>query len=430
MHKQIYLFVGVIAGTLFGAILNTSSYRDFPNLANIAVAAGNETYRQLNIFGDVFEKIRTDYIETPDDAKLVESAINGMLVNLDPHSSYFNPKAFKDLQDQTKSGNGGIGVEISEDGELFKIVNPIEGSPAFRAGLITDDNILSVDGEDLRGQTLNQVVDKLRGPLNSRVSLKIFRKLKSDTFTVTLVRDVIKISSVKPRNEGDIGYIKITQFTDKTLDGLKTAFDQFRRDIPPNKLKGYIIDLRNDPGGLLEQAIAVSDAFIETGEIVSIRGRRADDTQHYMAKSGDLANGKPLVVLINGGSASGSEIVAGALQDHKRATVIGTRSFGQGTIQSIIPLGANGALKLTTAMLYLPSGKSFQAKGIDPDIQVLPNVPDENKGKNETKGEAALKAHIKNGDGEQGGSSTYVPNDPKDDEQLNYALALLRGSRQ
>jgi carboxyl-terminal processing protease len=267
----------------------------------------------------------------------------------------------------------------------------------------------------------------MRGPVKSPVVLKISRKGKADSFDVTLVREVIKISSVKPRVEGDVGYVRITQFTEKTSDGLKAAIDQFNRDIPADKLKGYIVDLRNDPGGLLDQAIAVSDAFLERGEIVSTRGRNADDAQRYMARAGDLANGKPVIVLINGGSASASEIVAGALQDHKRATIIGTRSFGKGSVQTIIPLGQNGALRLTTARYYTPSGRSIQAKGIDPDIQVLPDVPDELKGKDETKGEAALKGHLKNGDNEQGGSSAYVPLDPKLDKQLNYALDLLRG---
>jgi carboxyl-terminal processing protease len=257
--------------------------------------------------------------------------------------------------------------------------------------------------------------------------LKINRKGKADSFDVTLVREVIKISSVKPRTEGDIGYIRITQFTEKTFDGLKAAIDKFSQEIPADKLKGYVIDLRNNPGGLLDQAIAVSDAFLERGEIVSTRGRNPDDAQRYVARSGDLTNGKPIIVLVNGGSASASEIVAGALQDQKRATIIGTRSFGKGSVQTIIPLGTNGALRLTTARYYTPSGRSIQAKGIEPDIQVLQDVPDDIKGKDETKGEAALKGHLKNGDNEQGGSSAYVPLDPKQDKQLNYAFDLLRG---
>jgi len=423
MRKLTYLLTGAV----FGGGLVAFAFQGLPLGAGSAVAAGSETYRQLNLFGDVFEKIRTDYVEKPDDAKLIETAISGMLTGLDPHSSYMDPKSFKDMQVQTKGEFGGLGIEVTQEDGVVKVVTPIDDTPASRAGILAGDLIVAIDGDAVQGLTLNQAVDKMRGPVKSPVVLKISRKGKADTFDVTLVREVIKISSVKPRNEGDVGYIRITQFTEKTFDGLKAAIDQFNRGIPADKFKGYIVDLRNDPGGLLDQAIAVSDAFLERGEIVSTRGRNADDAQRYMARSGDLTSGKPVVVLINGGSASASEIVAGALQDHKRATIIGTRSFGKGSVQTIIPLGQNGALRLTTARYYTPSGRSIQAKGIDPDIQVLPDVPDEFKGKDETKGEAALKGHLKNGDNEQGGSSAYVPLDPKQDKQLNYALDLLRG---
>jgi len=423
MRKLTYLLTGAV----FGGGLVAFAFQGLPLGAASAVAAGSETYRQLNLFGDVFEKIRTDYVEKPDDGKLIETAISGMLTGLDPHSSYMDPKSFKDMQVQTKGEFGGLGIEVTQEDGVVKVVTPIDDTPASRAGLMAGDLIVAIDGDTVQGLTLNQAVDKMRGPVKSPVVLKISRKGKADSFDVTLVREVIKISSVKPRVEGDVGYVRITQFTEKTSDGLKAAIDQFNRDIPADKLKGYIVDLRNDPGGLLDQAIAVSDAFLERGEIVSTRGRNADDAQRYMARAGDLANGKPVIVLINGGSASASEIVAGALQDHKRATIIGTRSFGKGSVQTIIPLGQNGALRLTTARYYTPSGRSIQAKGIDPDIQVLPDVPDELKGKDETKGEAALKGHLKNGDNEQGGSSAYVPLDPKLDKQLNYALDLLRG---
>lgn len=423
MRKLTYLLTGAV----FGGGLVAFAFQGLPLGAASAVAAGSETYRQLNLFGDVFEKIRTDYVEKPDDGKLIETAISGMLTGLDPHSSYMDQKSFKDMQVQTKGEFGGLGIEVTQEDGVVKVVTPIDDTPASRAGLMAGDLIVAIDGDTVQGLTLNQAVDKMRGPVKSPVVLKISRKGKADSFDVTLVREVIKISSVKPRVEGDVGYVRITQFTEKTSDGLKAAIDQFNRDIPADKLKGYIVDLRNDPGGLLDQAIAVSDAFLERGEIVSTRGRNADDAQRYMARSGDLANGKPVIVLINGGSASASEIVAGALQDHKRATIIGTRSFGKGSVQTIIPLGQNGALRLTTARYYTPSGRSIQAKGIDPDIQVLPDVPDELKGKDETKGEAALKGHLKNGDNEQGGSSAYVPTDPKLDKQLNYALDLLRG---
>ncbi|MEI6571912.1 MAG: S41 family peptidase [Alphaproteobacteria bacterium] len=422
MRKLAYLLTGAV----FGGGLVAFALQGGPAGTIGAVAASSETYRQLNLFGDVFEKIRTDYVEKPEDAKLIESAISGMLSGLDPHSSYMDPKSFKDMQVQTKGEFGGLGIEVTQEEGFVKVVTPIDDTPASRAGLRAGDFIVEIDGDSVQGLTLNQAVDRMRGPVNSSVNLRISRK-GTDSFEVSLKREIIKISSVKSRIENDVGYIRITQFTERTSDGLKSAIDQAIKTIPADKLKGYVVDLRNDPGGLLDQAIAVSDAFLERGEIVSTRGRNPDDAQRYVARSGDLTGGKPVIVLINGGSASASEIVAGALQDHKRATIIGTRSFGKGSVQTIIPLGPSGALRLTTARYYTPSGRSIQAKGIDPDIQVLQDVPDEIKGKDETKGEAALKGHLKNGTNEQGGSSAYVPSDPKLDKQLQYALDLLRG---
>jgi len=422
MRRLTYLLTGAV----FGGGLVAFALQGIPVGTISAVAASSETYRQLNLFGDVFEKIRTDYVEKPEDAKLIESAISGMLSGLDPHSSYMDPKSFKDMQVQTKGEFGGLGIEVTQEDGFVKVVTPIDDTPASRAGLLAGDFIVEIDGDSVQGLTLNQAVDRMRGPVNSSVKLRISRK-GTDSFEVSLKREIIKISSVKSRIENDVSYIRITQFTEKTSDGLKNAIDQATKNIPADKLKGYIVDLRNDPGGLLDQAIAISDAFLERGEIVSTRGRNPDDAQRYVARSGDLTGGKPVVVLINGGSASASEIVAGALQDHKRATIIGTRSFGKGSVQTIIPLGPSGALRLTTARYYTPSGRSIQAKGIDPDIQVLQDVPDEIKGKDETKGEAALKGHLKNGANEQGGSSAYVPADPKQDKQLQYALDLLRG---
>jgi len=422
MRRLAYLLTGAV----FGGGLVAFALQGIPVGTISAVAASSETYRQLNLFGDVFEKIRTDYVEKPEDAKLIESAISGMLSGLDPHSSYMDPKSFKDMQVQTKGEFGGLGIEVTQEDGFVKVVTPIDDTPASRAGLLAGDFIVEIDGDSVQGLTLNQAVDRMRGPVNSSVKLRISRK-GADSFEVSLKREIIKISSVKSRIENDVSYIRITQFTEKTSDGLKNAIDQATKNIPADKLKGYIVDLRNDPGGLLDQAIAVSDAFLERGEIVSTRGRNPDDAQRYVARSGDLTGGKPVVVLINGGSASASEIVAGALQDHKRATIIGTRSFGKGSVQTIIPLGPSGALRLTTARYYTPSGRSIQAKGIDPDIQVLQDVPDDIKGKDETKGEAALKGHLKNGTNEQGGSSAYVPADPKQDKQLQYALDLLRG---
>ncbi len=396
-----------------------------------ARAAGADTYRQLNLFGDVFERVRADYVEKPDDAKLVESAINGMLNALDPHSSYMDAKSFRDMQVLTRGEFGGLGIEVTMEDGLVKVVAPIDGTPAAKAGVMAGDIITHLDDEPVQGLTLNQAVDKMRGPVNTKIRLKIMRKGQDTPTEVSIVRDIIRVRSVRSSNEGDeIGYIRVTQFNEQTSEGLKKAINDLTAQIPPEKLKGYVLDLRNNPGGLLDQAISVSDAFLERGEIVSTRGRNPEETQRFNARAGDLVHGKPLIVLINGGSASASEIVAGALQDHKRATVIGTRSFGKGSVQTIIPLGSgNGALRLTTARYFTPSGRSIQAKGISPDIEVLQDVPDELKARTETKGEAALRGHLKIEGQEETGSQSYIPPDLKDDKALTMAYDLLRGIR-
>jgi carboxyl-terminal processing protease len=424
MRKVSYLVLGAALGAAAVALGPQSAML----VSSGASAAAADTYRQLNLFGDVFEKIRTDYVEKPDEGKLVEAAINGMLSSLDPHSSYMDAKSFRDMQVQTKGEFGGLGIEVTEEDGLIKVVTPIDDTPAAKAGILSGDIITDIDGEAVQGLTLNQAVDKMRGAINTPVTLKIARGPKKDVKEIKIVRDVIKIQSVRSHVEGDdLGYIRITQFNEQTYDGLKSAMDKFQT-APGDKLKGYILDLRNNPGGLLDQSIEVVNAFLDRGEIVSTRGRNADETQRYNARpGGDLSHGKPIVVLINGGSASASEIVSGALQDHKRATLIGTRSFGKGSVQTIIPLGQNGALRLTTARYYTPSGRSIQAKGIDPDIQILEDVPDELKGKDDTKGEASLKGHLKNGDDEKTGSQAYVPPDAKDDKQLIAAVDLLHG---
>ncbi len=419
---------------VLGAAIGAATVAWGPSTASLlgggARAAAADTYRQLNLFGDVFEKIRTDYVEKPDDAKLVEAAINGMLSSLDPHSSYMDAKSFRDMQVQTKGEFGGLGIEVTQEDGLIKVVTPIDDTPAAKAGILSGDIITDIDGESAQGLTLNQAVDKMRGAVNTAVTLKIARGPKKEVKEIKIVRDVIKIQSVRSHVEGDdLGYIRITQFNEQTYDGLKSAMDKFQKDAPGgDKLKGYILDLRNNPGGLLDQSIEVVNAFLERGEIVSTRGRNPDETQRYSARpGGDLSHGKPLVILINGGSASASEIVSGALQDHKRGTLIGTRSFGKGSVQTIIPLGQNGALRLTTARYYTPSGRSIQAKGIEPDIQILEDVPDDLKGKDDTKGEASLKGHLKNGDDEKTGSQAYVPPDVKNDKQLIAAVDLLHG---
>jgi carboxyl-terminal processing protease len=382
-------------------------------MGSSARAATSDTYRQLNLFGDVFERVRSDYVEKPDDSKLVESAISGMLSGLDPHSSYMDAKSFRDMQVQTRGEFGGLGID---------------DTPASKAGIMANDIITNLDDEAVQGLTLNQAVEKMRGPVNTKIKLKIVRKGVDNPIDVTLVRDNIRVRSVRAHVEADdIAYIRITTFNEQTTEGLKKEIANLQGQIG-DKLKGYIIDLRNNPGGLLEEAVTVSDAFLERGEIVSTRGRNAEETQRRTAHPGDLAKGKPVIVLINGGSASASEIVAGALQDHKRATLVGTRSFGKGSVQTIIPLGSgNGALRLTTARYFTPSGKSIQAKGIVPDIEVLQDVPDELKSRTDTKGEASLRGHLKSEGDEKTGSQSYVPQDAKDDKALKMADDLLHG---
>jgi carboxyl-terminal processing protease len=425
MRKTSLVLLGAVAGaalTLFvaqpRAVLIDGS----------AKAAAADTYRQLNLFGDVFERVRADYVEKPDDGKLVESAINGMLAGLDPHSSYMDAKSFRDMQVQTRGEFGGLGIEVTMEDGLVKVVAPIDDTPAAKAGVMANDIITHLDDEAVQGLTLNQAVEKMRGPVNTKIKLRITRKGQTKPVEVTIMRDVIRVRAVRSRLEGDdIGYVRVTQFNEQTTENLKKALNDLSAQAG-DKLKGYILDMRNNPGGLLDQAISVSDSFLDKGEIVSTRGRNAEETQRFNARSGDLTKGKPIIVLINGGSASASEIVAGALQDHKRATLLGTRSFGKGSVQTIIPLGSgNGALRLTTARYYTPSGKSIQAKGITPDIEVLQDVPEDLKARTDTRGESSLRGHLKGDGQEETGSQSYVPPDPKDDKALKTATDLLRG---
>jgi len=364
----------VLLGAASGAALTLLAVQ--PHMVFVgasAKAAAADTYRQLNLFGDVFERVRADYVEKPDDSKLVESAINGMLTGLDPHSSYMDAKSFRDMQVQTRGEFGGLGIEVTMEDGLIKVVAPIDDTPAAKAGVMSNDIITKLDDDQVQGLTLNQAVEKMRGPVNTKIRLTIMRKGADKPIEVSIMRDVIRVRSARWHVEGeDIGYIRLTQFNEQTTEGLKKGIAEIQSKVPEDKLRGYVLDLRNNPGGLLDQAISVADAFLQKGEIVSTRGRNADETQRFNARAGDLIKGKPLIVLVNGGSASASEIVAGALQDHRRATVLGTRSFGKGSVQTIIPLGSgNGALRLTTARYYTPSGRSIQAKGITPEIEVL-----------------------------------------------------------
>ena len=427
MRKTYLVFLGAVAGAA-AALLVTQPHAML--LGSAARAAASDTYQQLNLFGDVFERVRADYVEKPDDKKLVESAINGMLSGLDPHSSYMDPKSFRDMQVQTRGEFGGLGIEVTMEDGLVKVVAPIDDTPAAKAGVMANDIITKLDDEAVQGLTLNQAVDKMRGPVNSKIKLTIMRKGADKPIEVTIMRDVIRVKSVRSHAEGDdVGYIRITQFNEQTTDGLKQAINDLGSQLGADKIKGYIVDLRNNPGGLLDQAISVADTFLDKGEIVSTRGRNPEETQRFNARPGDMTHGKPVIVLINGGSASASEIVAGALQDHKRATLIGTRSFGKGSVQTIIPLGAgNGALRLTTARYYTPSGRSIQALGIKPDIEVLQDVPASLKGETDTEGEASLRGHLAATGAEKTGSQSYVPPDEKDDKALHMALDLLRGT--
>jgi carboxyl-terminal processing protease len=416
----------LVAGALMGAsamsIVNGSP-------GSTANAAGSETYRQIAIFGDIFERVRAQYVTPPDEKSLVESAINGMLTSLDPHSSYLNPEAAKDMRVQTKGEFGGLGIEVTMENELVKVITPIDDTPAARAGVLAGDLIAQIDGEEVRGMTLADAVEKMRGLVNTPIELTLIRQGADNPIKVKIVRDIIKVKAVKFRSEEDVGYLKITSFTEKTFDDLRAAIESIRKDVPDDKLKGYVLDLRLNPGGLLDQAVSVSDAFLDRGEIVSTRGRDPKDVTRFDSRPGDMLDGKPVIVLINGGSASASEIVAGALQDHKRATVVGTQSFGKGSVQTIIPLAENGALRLTTALYYTPAGKSIQGKGITPDIKIEQPLPPELQGRDLSRGESDLRGHIKGADesDEGSGSVAYVPPEPKDDLQLNLALDLLRG---
>ena len=398
-----------------------------------AQSNSSETYRLLNLFGEIFERVRTDYVEGTEDRKLIEDAINGMLTSLDPHSSYMPPKSFRDMQVQTRGEFGGLGIEVTMENGFVKVVSPIDETPAARAGLRPGDFVTHIDNEAVLGLTLQEAVEKMRGPVNSNIKLMI-RRGGGDPFEVTLTRAVIRVQSVRSRVEGELGYVRITSFTEQTESGLKNAIDRIRQQAG-NKLKGLVLDMRNNPGGLLDQAIAVSDAFLDKGEIVSTRGRRNDEAQRFNAKPGDLLNGLPIVVLINGGSASASEIVAGALQDHRRAILLGTRSFGKGSVQTIIPMGNQGAIRLTTARYYTPSGRSIQAQGIDPDIVVEParlEKVDQPRARRESDLRGALRNDQQQGQGQppqqpgQGGEQPAAA-EGAEDYQLQRAFDLLRG---
>ena len=362
------LLMAALGGTLAGALITTQFAGPL-----IAETAGktSSVYEQLDLFGDVFERIRSQYVEEPDNQKLMEAAINGMLTSLDPHSSYMNAADFADMQVQTKGEFGGLGIEVTQEDGYVKVVSPIDGTPADKAGIQTGDIITQVNGKTVLGLTMDQAVDMMRGPIGSEVVITVVRKGVPDPFDVSIIRETIKVAAVKGRLVGETVVLRITSFTDQTYSGLQAELKKAVDEAGGlDKVNGFVLDLRNNPGGLLTQAIDVSDAFLNEGEIVSTRGRSPQDNERFNAIAGDLAEGKPVVVLINGGSASASEIVAGALQDHRRAIVVGTKSFGKGSVQTIIPVRGDGAMRLTTARYYTPSGRSIQALGVMPDIVV------------------------------------------------------------
>ena len=389
-----------------------------------------ETYKQLNLFGDVFQRVQEQYVDGVSDKELIESAISGMLQSLDPHSSYLSPESYKDMQVKTKGTFGGLGIEITMEDGFVKVVSPIDDTPAANAGMKSGDLIIGIDGESIKGLTINEAVSKLRGPVNSKVTITVVRD-KEDPFEIEIVRDVIKIRSVKHEVINEIGYVRLTTFSDTTTSGMEKSINEIRKELG-NKFQGLILDLRNNPGGLLNQSISVADSFLDQGEIVSTQGRKEDDTSRIFAKKGDLIDGKPLIVLINSGSASASEIVAGALKDHSRAIIVGTRSFGKGSVQSIIPLPGNGAMRLTTARYYTPSGISIQAKGIEPDIKVEAGMTETKEEANQNRREENLrgaldKKELESNEQKNKKSDASPVEKLLQDNQISRAVDLIKG---
>jgi carboxyl-terminal processing protease len=438
-------FYSALLGTAAGVILTTQ-------VAGPLVAQEAEkptsVYEQLDLFGDIFERIRAQYVEQVDERKLIEAAINGMLTSLDPHSSYLPAEAYSDMREQTRGEFGGLGIEVTQEEGFVKVVSPIDGTPAAEAGIKSGDFITQVNGESLAGLTLDEAVNMMRGPVGSEIIVTIAREGTDEPFDVTIIRDTIKIAAVKARTDQNIVILRVTTFSDQTFSGLEEGIKKSVEELGGmDKVSGFVLDLRNNPGGLLTQAIAVSDAFLEKGEIVSTRGRKPEDSERFNAEPGDLAQGKPVVVLINGGSASASEIVTGALQDHHRAIVVGTKSFGKGSVQTVIPLKGDAAMRLTTARYYTPSGRSIQSLGISPDIVVEqppappvdPNAPaetPEESAARKTRSEADLRGALSNDSMTEDEKKVFEEEQKqaedaakrrKDDYQMAYALDIIKG---
>ncbi|MEM9062838.1 MAG: S41 family peptidase [Pseudomonadota bacterium] len=424
--------MAMMAGVALGAMV--------PMMVSTVTAQDNSaknTYAYLDLFGDIFERVRSNYVEEVDEQQLIEAAIEGMLTSLDPHSSYLPPQNFQDMREQTKGEFGGLGIEVTMENGFVKVVAPIDDTPAAKAGLEAGDFVTHIDGESVLGLTLAEAVEKMRGPVGSDIIITISREGAEEPFDVTITRAVIKIRAVRARAEGDVAVLRITTFNEQTYDNLESAVEKMKEEIGEDKLQGYIVDLRNNPGGLLSQAISVSDAFLDTGEIVSTRGRDLNEADRVNAKPGDLTDGKPIVVLINEGSASASEIVAGALQDQRRAIVLGAKSFGKGSVQTVMRLGDKGAMKLTTARYFTPSGRSIQALGIEPDILVEERrVTDADEELNRrSRSEADLRGSLENELSEdekrqldeERSRHEKTAQLRSEDFQLAYALDLLAG---
>ncbi|NNE79346.1 MAG: S41 family peptidase [Silicimonas sp.] len=431
-------FLASITGVMFGAVVTTQVAG--PLIAQEAARKAS-VYEQLDLFGDIFERIRSQYVEDVDEGELIEAAINGMLTSLDPHSSYLSPDDAQAMRVQTRGEFGGLGIEVTQEEGFVKVVSPIDGTPADDAGVQAGDFITHVDGESVLGLTLDEAVEMMRGPVGSEIIITVVRDGESEPFDVSIIRDTIKLTAVRSRIEGDTVVLRLTTFSDQTFPSMRDQLAERVEELGGmDSVNGFVLDLRNNPGGLLTQAVRVSDAFLEAGEIVSTRGREPQDGDRFNAEAGDLAKGKPLVVLINGGSASASEIVAGALQDHRRAIVVGTKSFGKGSVQTVMPLRGDGAMRLTTARYYTPSGRSIQALGVSPDIIVEQprrrEAEEEDEPQRNSRTEADLRGSLSN-DSLSEDERRQIEEDRaraekaaklrEDDYQLAYAIDILKG---
>ncbi|MGJ8529955.1 S41 family peptidase [Maritalea sp.] len=391
-----------------------------------------EVYQELNLLGEIFDRIREEYVDAPNERELVRAAIQGMLTSLDPHSGYLDPEDYEDVRADTQGTFGGLGIEVIMEDDVIKVVSPIDETPAARAGVLANDYIVELDGVAVRGLSLDQAVEKMRGEIGTDIVITVVREDASEPLKITITRDIITFRVVRTSVRDNVGVIRLARFTGQSYAGIEDGIRELHKDLGDD-LKGLVLDLRNNPGGLVDQSVFIADAFLARGNVLSTRGRTAEENTRYDANPDDLDKliaDIPLIVLINGGSASASEIVAGALQDQKRATLLGTRSFGKGSVQSIISLGGNGAMRLTTSRYYTPSGRSIQAAGITPDIEVFQDIPEELQGRDEIIGEAALNGQIGGGTETEAttGSSVYVPGDPDKDNQLKYAVDLILGN--